>query len=148
MHIIPRPENFHINGSTFRLFPDNRTLDPQDIPFRHFIHSLHSADLANPIGSNALLEVYAGLLARTRDTLGIPADDSESACPHNVLLVKEWIVVIPRRSNDFEGVTANAAGMMGSVWLMNEAQLDRWRALGPTKVLSQLGVPAKDGKEI
>ena len=88
------------------------------------------------------------LLAQTRDALSIPVDDSESICPHNVVLTKEWIMLIPRRSNDFEGVTANAACMVGSVWLMKEAQLDRWRALGPNKVLSQLGVPALEGKKI
>jgi len=56
-------------------------------------------------------------------------------------MTRKWMAVIPRRSNNFEGVTANGIGMMGIVWLMNEAQFEAWKLRGPAKVLSELGVP-------
>ena len=46
-----------------------------------------------------------------------------------------------------EGVTADAAGMMGTVWLMNEAQLDRWKQVGAGRVLFGLGVPKEPEQE-
>ena len=30
---------------------------------------------------------------------------------------------------------------MGSVWVMNETQVDRWKQVGPERILCGLGVP-------
>jgi ATP adenylyltransferase/5',5'''-P-1,P-4-tetraphosphate phosphorylase II len=147
MHIIPRPGSHQKDEGGFRLFPDCESPDQRVAPFRYFKRDLYGSDLEKPISSKALLKIYLDLLAQTRTALGISNESPESICPHNVVLVKEWIVVVPRRSNDFKSVTANAAGMMGSVWLLNEGQLDRWKSLGLRNVLSHLGVPAQEGED-
>jgi ATP adenylyltransferase len=76
-------------------------------------------------------------LADAREALNLAPS---AICPHNVILTRTWLMVIPRRSNDFHGLTSNAPGMIGSVWLQNEAQLEKWTQLGPANVLSHLGV--------
>lgn len=88
-------------------------------------------------GEDSLPQIYHKLLADARDALNLTPS---AICPHNAILTRTWLMVIPRRSKDFHGLTSNGAGMIGSVWLQNEAQLEKWTHLGPANVLSHLGV--------
>jgi ATP adenylyltransferase/5',5'''-P-1,P-4-tetraphosphate phosphorylase II len=57
------------------------------------------------------------------------------------VLWDDWIVVIPRRNGVWEGASANTGGMMGSVWVHDQAEVDKWLRLGCANVLRELGVP-------
>lgn len=103
----------------------------ETFPFQSFRSPVESSD------PEELVRVYNTLFANTRKALGLSAG---VVCPHNVILTQEWLMLIPRQSNDFHGITSNGAGMIGSVWLQNEAQLKKWTQFGPKKVLSHLGV--------
>ncbi|KAL2834492.1 ATP adenylyltransferase-domain-containing protein [Aspergillus cavernicola] len=131
LQVLPRPP---------RLFPDDQN-DSKAVPYRYFLRYLHGIDLESAEGRTKLFEIYNGLLAEAKQSLGEDLEDN-GYIPHNVALVKEWIVVIPRRNIEVEGVTANTAGMMGSVWLTSEEEMDRWKQVGPKTVLAGLGVPA------
>jgi ATP adenylyltransferase len=133
VQILPRPAH---------LFPDDPNFDPELIPFQYGLRSLLGADCGNADFPSRLYEIYQEMLAESKARLtNSPGANNEGYFPHNVALVREWIIVIPRRSNNFEDVTANAAGMMGSVWLKSEEELDRWKQVGPTKALAGLGFP-------
>jgi ATP adenylyltransferase/5',5'''-P-1,P-4-tetraphosphate phosphorylase II len=88
--------------------------------------------------ASILTDVYAELLGQTRTALGVGGADP---CPHNVVLWADWIIVIPRRRAFWEGVSANAAGMLGSMWVPSKENADKWLELGPATVLRELGVP-------
>ncbi|OCK75510.1 hypothetical protein K432DRAFT_429370 [Lepidopterella palustris CBS 459.81] len=146
LQILPRVGDF---------FPDDRDFDMKNIPFKYFLHYLefpsstpssHTSPLSSvftdPKGPHYLQALYDTLLGYARSSLRI-VGEKEAICPHNVVLTKEWLLVIPRRSNNFKGVTANSAGMVGSVWLANEDQLEGWKMAGMTEVLAELGVPAE-----
>ena len=121
------------------LFPDNRDFDRETVPFRFFLRYLDGFDGADPKDvKEKLSAVYSELLKQARDALGVKEGED---CPHNVVIVKDWILVIPRRSNDVEGVTANSAGMMGYVWLGDRGQLENWERVGVWRALEGLGVP-------
>ncbi|KAF4212018.1 hypothetical protein CNMCM8980_010011 [Aspergillus fumigatiaffinis] len=133
VQILPRPAH---------LFPDDPNFDPELIPFQYGLRSLRGPDFDNADCPSRLYEIYQELLAESKARLeNSPGTNNEGYFPHNVALVREWIIVIPRRSNNFEDVTANAAGMMGSVWLKSEEELDGWKQVGPTKALAGLGFP-------
>jgi ATP adenylyltransferase/5',5'''-P-1,P-4-tetraphosphate phosphorylase II len=124
------------------MFPDNPEFDRSTIPYVYFLRYLDGLDNPwNGGGSTGdqLKVIYDELLGQARAALNLPHDQD---CPHNMMLVKGWMIVIPRRSNDFYGVTANAAGMMGYVWLGTHEQLENWKKVGPIKALVGLGVPA------
>src|SRR5262249_16767501 len=128
MQIIPRPEN----GPP--LFPGRANTASLPAPFLYFVRQIN--DEFVPIQS--LVEMYVSLLAQAKESLGISGDTRP--CPHNVVLVKEWMMVIPRTKADIDGAIANAAGMLGMVWVANEEQLNRWIRFGPAEVLAQVGV--------
>ncbi|KAF2016661.1 hypothetical protein BU24DRAFT_492710 [Aaosphaeria arxii CBS 175.79] len=62
-------------------------------------------------------------------------------CPHNVVLWKDWMIVIPRRNAFVEKASANAAGMLGSVWVPDQSLVDEWIRIGPLNVFKGLGIP-------
>ncbi|KAF7157285.1 hypothetical protein CNMCM5623_001408 [Aspergillus felis] len=130
------------------LFPDDPNFDPGMMPFQYHLRCLRGLDFENPDCPSNLSEAYQELLAEAKERLGQSAStDSAGYFPHNVVLVREWMIVIPRRSNNFEDITANAAAMMGSVWLKSEDELDRWKQVGPTKALAGLGFPREFEKK-
>ncbi|CEL01488.1 hypothetical protein ASPCAL01070 [Aspergillus calidoustus] len=131
LQVLPRPP---------RLFPDERGFDEKSVPFRYFLRYLDGVDIGASDGYEKVFEAYTTLLVEAKRALGVDSD-SEEYFPHNVALAKEWIIVIPRQSADFEGITANAPGMLGSVWLTSDEQFKQWKQVGPRKVLAGLGFP-------
>lgn len=123
-----------------QLFPDNPS-EAKSVPYQYFLQYLHNVDIETPEGQKQVFDIYSNLLAEARKSLGDNIEDDGAYIPHNVAFVKEWIVVIPRRNVDFQGITANTAGMLGSMWLTSEEQMDEWKQVGPKKVLAGLGVP-------
>ncbi|KAL4870017.1 hypothetical protein BDV12DRAFT_166885 [Aspergillus spectabilis] len=131
LQVLPRPP---------RLFPDQKSKS-KAVPYQYFLRYLHDIELQCPEGYAKLSEIYTELLAEAKQSLGDNLED-DSYIPHNVALTRDWIIVIPRRNKDVGGVTANTAGMLGSVWLTSEAEMNEWKQVGPRKVLAGLGVPA------
>ncbi|KAI9372188.1 ATP adenylyltransferase-domain-containing protein [Aspergillus egyptiacus] len=130
LQVLPRPG---------QLFPDSQGVSGA-VPYRYFLRYLNDVDLGSSDGQTRLFEIYSSLLAEAKKSLGDNLDN-DGYIPHNVALVKEWIIVIPRRNGAFEDITANTAGMLGSVWMANEEEIDRWKQVGPKRVLAGLSVP-------
>ena len=143
MQLFEKP----LNGEDehgFVLFPDSE--DTPRVPFKHFVeyfenstHSSPSQERKEP-STEELLVTYERLLAKTRDALGLP--ETTERVPHNMVLVKEWMMLIPRRKALVGDTTVNAAGMMGLVWATSDEAVEEWKTLGPAKVLAEVGVPA------
>ncbi|KAK0638285.1 hypothetical protein DIS24_g9969 [Lasiodiplodia hormozganensis] len=120
----------------FAFFPDRPDADTANIPFQYFLHYFN----ITPSSAHHLLDAYEILHAKASQSLGLGAGKETNNFPHNVILVKEWMLVIPRKRSNVEGVSANAAGMMGMIWVADAAKVRKWKELGPAWVLSQLGV--------
>lgn len=120
----------------FSLFPDRHLGDAAKVPYRYFLQRFGSASPS----ARELLDIYKKLLSDATCTLSTESSSQAKTCPHNVVLVKEWMLVIPRRKSNVNGVSANGAGMLGMVWVTDEAKLEQWKSLGPRWTLSQLGV--------
>ncbi|TLD30005.1 putative phosphorylase [Venturia nashicola] len=105
------------------------------LPYKYF--SIDFADKAQP-SKELLHKMYQNLLNQCEGLL--PGKQGESV-PHDVILTKNWMMVIPRSKRNFEGSSdVNAAGMLGMIWLKYDEEVDKWKELGPARVLRQLGV--------
>jgi ATP adenylyltransferase/5',5'''-P-1,P-4-tetraphosphate phosphorylase II len=81
--------------------------------------------------SSKLSKIYKTLLA-VASVAEAPA--------HNVIIVKEWVLVIPRLRAKSGKLAANAAAMVGMVWVNSKEDLQEWIDQGPMKMLSEFGV--------
>ncbi|KAE9982644.1 hypothetical protein EG327_005795 [Venturia inaequalis] len=119
--------NLLVNKHTTKEFPK--------LPYKYF--SVDFADQAQP-SKELLLKTYQNLLGRCE---GLVSGKQGESVPHDVILTKHWMVVIPRSKRNFEGSSdVNAAGMVGMIWLKHDEEVDKWKELGPARVLRQLGV--------
>ncbi|OAL46377.1 hypothetical protein IQ07DRAFT_149015 [Pyrenochaeta sp. DS3sAY3a] len=127
MQIIPKPAD-----EDFSLFPDNADLKDEiwvhpDVPYHHAIQRLPSL-----LDSDHVLHVYQAL----RSYLAV--DDST---PHNMIMVKEWMMIVPRQKARIGKAAANAAAMVGIVWVTNEEEYQAWTESDPMKLLASFGIP-------
>ncbi|KAL9619412.1 MAG: hypothetical protein Q9160_006007, partial [Pyrenula sp. 1 TL-2023] len=146
MQVIPHPVTVNGVEDGFQFFPDlESSTQATAVPFKNFIERCRGLSGETSKRDQQIFEMYLRLLAQTRAALSIPPEDP--VCPHNVVLTQDWMILIPRRSKVFHGITANAAGMMGSVWLMKQSEFEEWKARGPANVLAALGVPVTDSDQ-
>ena len=108
------------------------------VPFKYFMHRFEEGFGKEDVAE--VLKVYTEILGRCREAPGLSED--EALCPHNVVLWDGWIVVIPRREGIWKGASANSGGMLGSVWVPDQAEADKWLQLGCANVLRELGMPS------
>jgi len=150
MQVFPAPD-----AGTFTLWPDHEEnkFRRKMIPFKYSMFRYEKDWSATPGG---LLEIYQELLRQAEEDLvsyttnsisptenGKKAERMEGAAiPHNVIMNRDWMVVIPRRAGGWDGATGNAPAMLGMVWLPSVEKMNRWIELGPCEVLGRMGVPA------
>ncbi|KAI0167302.1 5-p-4-tetraphosphate phosphorylase [Pestalotiopsis sp. NC0098] len=121
----------------FPLFPAAAVSEhdiESDIPhvsYQHYVLRLPAACEAAHI-----LKSYRRLLEamRAKQTRSTPA------LAYNVILTSEWLCVIPRSHGRRGNTGANAAGMIGIVWVKDKAERESWNSLGLLKHLEFLGI--------
>ena len=59
--------------------------------------------------------------------------------PYNLLVSRNWLLVVPRRCEKWQDVSINALGYAGSLFVRDENQIERLRAEGPLGVLAAVG---------
>ncbi len=84
-----------------------------------------------------LLDQYRHLL----NQLGIKPDIWHGPQTHayNLVITRNWMFVVPRRQDSYQGISVNSLGVVGSLLVRDQAQLEHLRQLGPMRVLEAVG---------
>ncbi|WP_299407344.1 phosphorylase [Acaryochloris sp. IP29b_bin.148] len=107
-------------------------------PFVHAIASL-SLDWSAPAQvAPQLLATYRHLLA----AIGLPwqSDNSQATGAYNLLVTREWMLMVLRSQPSFSGIAINSLGFAGSLLVRNTQELDHLKTIGPMTVLQNVGV--------
>lgn len=109
------------------------------VPGFPFPHAF--ARCAAGAAAEARLATYRRLLA----AIGVrEISGGLQSAPYNLLATREWMLAVPRLRETFEGISVNALGFAGSLFVRDDAQLARVRAAGPMNVLAAVaGSPAR-----
>jgi sulfate adenylyltransferase (ADP) / ATP adenylyltransferase len=68
---------------------------------------------------------------------GRPSPQGEwQSAPYNLLATRDWMLLVPRTRERYEGISVNALGFAGSLYVKDEAQRDLVRRAGPRAVLA------------
>jgi sulfate adenylyltransferase (ADP) / ATP adenylyltransferase len=109
------------------------TSNIENVPFKHFV-----LRIPQPATTDHLIEQYLRLLQETK----IALKAANQGTDYNVAFTSDWIVLIPRSRAVWGGpFGANALGMLGLVSVRDTEEKDRWRKLGYTDHLRNLGIP-------
>jgi ATP adenylyltransferase len=111
------------------------------LPFPHAFVRLDGR-LGVRDGAAAGHGAYHAVLER----IGIAAVDVDGrlrqSAPYNLLVTREWLLAVPRCRERYDGISVNALGFIGSLFVQDEARLDRVRRVGPMAILrSVTGAP-------
>jgi sulfate adenylyltransferase (ADP) / ATP adenylyltransferase len=98
------------------------------LPFRHGVVGLHP-----DTDGEALWGHYRALLEMLGGSKGDPF-------AYNLLVTRRWMLMVPRRLESHGGISVNALGFAGSMFVKNQAQLERLRELGPMRVLEAVAM--------
>ncbi len=128
LQLVPVP----LAAGSGRTPMDSRLLADPEAPRLPFRHAFARLDLIE--GPGDLLAVYRGL-ARS---LGLDA----APRPYNLVVTRDWMLLVPRARECFEGVSINALGFAGSLLVQSREQLARVRELGPLRFLAEVSEPA------
>lgn len=136
MQFWPYPDKQELG---FDLFPTQAqsdsvvTSDIANVPFKHFVLRIpKDADV------DVLLQAYKTLVENVRRIHSIAGGGTD----YNVVLVKDWMCMIPRRHSGLEkGAGAGAGAFVGLVWIVNDAETEVWKANGPVEYLKYLAIP-------
>ena len=61
--------------------------------------------------------------------------------PYNLLVSREWMLIVPRARGQWRGISVNGLGFAGALLVPGREELDVVRREGPLRVLTQVAVP-------
>ena len=84
------------------------------------------------------------MLSRYRDLLRATGLTPEGGLlpPYNLLVTRDWMLVIPRARGGWAGLSVNALGFAGAMLVKDDQDLRRLRGYGPMRLLREVGLPA------
>jgi ATP adenylyltransferase len=109
------------------------------LPFAH-AHTRLSPTLARDArdAAGVTLERYYALL----NAVGIQAQrvvgELRQSAPYNLLLTRNWMLLVPRSKEYFNSISVNALAFAGSLFVRNEEEMRAVSAAGPMRVLQQV----------
>ncbi len=84
------------------------------VPTFTFPHSIASVPShSQGEGGSDLLEVYEGLIRKIHVVDTQSSQNSTLKLPHDLLLTKDWMLVVPRTRSGFAGIQVNGFGFAG-----------------------------------
>jgi ATP adenylyltransferase len=110
-------------------------------PFKHGLIQFESQLAELPLSrAKTTLNHYYTLL-QSVDLLpdGEITPDSRPA-PYNLLITREWMLIVPRSQSHYEAIPVNSLGFAGALLVRNEQQLKLLKDRGPIAILKNVAV--------
>lgn len=107
------------------------------VGFAHF-----AARIEGGVSVEGVCALHQCLLTAMHVFLMVRGREGSDSFGYNIALCRDWMVLIPRRAADVDGVSgANALGMLGVVSIGTRAEREEWTRLRYTEYLKLLGFP-------
>ncbi|MEL6383851.1 MAG: phosphorylase [Cyanobacteria bacterium J06626_18] len=107
------------------------------LPFQHGIQSLTIQWTASTLAANSqqLLQLYKDLLV----DVGLNLEAAKPDVPYNLLLTREWMMVVPRSQESYADIGVNSLGYSGWLLVKTHEDLERLKSIGPMTLLQTVG---------
>ena len=106
-------------------------------PFINAIAACPDICSTNPLEiAPILLEKYQQLLDKT----DLDPQKSGKPAPYNLLMTREWMMVIPRSKESYKNISINSLGFAGALLVRNAEQMEQLKKIGPLTFLEKVGI--------
>ncbi len=112
------------------------------LPFKHAFRPL-PIDLSHRDPAEAAarsLKLYGQMLKHTGIEAISKADGDYQSAPYNLLMTGRWMLLVPRRQEFSQGISVNALGYLGSLFVKDQAGLETIRRIGPMNLLQEVSI--------
>jgi sulfate adenylyltransferase (ADP) / ATP adenylyltransferase len=108
------------------------------LPFRHRITWLKDMDFSDPLAIAPILHRrYLHLLR----CLNLLTSEAEPPAAYNLLVTRQWMVVVPRSQESHSKISVNSLGFAGALLVKTPTELEQLRQLGPMNLLKAVSFP-------
>jgi len=112
------------------------TIRLSTLPFPNCFARLDPQWREDPMGAAAeihqtYLDLMAALAIRPLESDG----ELRHSAPYNLLIGRDWMLLVPRAREHFRSISINALGFAGSLFVKREAEKEQVREAGPMTVL-------------
>lgn len=111
-------------------------------PFQHAFTRFNAS-----LSPEMLLNTYQHLL----ESVGLwhpKIEEKQQTNAYNLLLTRDWMLIIPRSQEQFMSIPVNSLGFAGTFFVKNEEQLNRLTEYRPFEILKNVGYPKKTGNSV
>ncbi len=106
-------------------------------PFINAIAACPDISSINPLEiAPILLEKYQQLL----DKNDLDPQKSGKPAPYNLLMTREWMMVIPRSKESYKNISINSLGFVGALLVRNAEQMEQLKQIGPLTFLQKVAI--------
>jgi ATP adenylyltransferase len=106
-------------------------------PFVQAIAACPDICSTNPLEiAPILLEKYQQLLDKT----DLDPQKSGKPAPYNLLMTREWMMVIPRSKESYKNISINSLGFAGALLVRDAEQMEQLKQIGPLTFLQKVGI--------
>jgi ATP adenylyltransferase len=117
----------------------------EQFPFRHCWSSLPPGLADMPSAAARLtLSRYRQMLTWVGIDSAKGADESTcgttQSAPYNLLLTTDWMLLVPRTQECYQGISINSLGYVGSLFVKNPQDLEKVKRMGPMQLLSAVSM--------
>lgn len=106
-------------------------------PFVQVIAACPDIFSINPLEiAPILLEKYQQLIVKT----DLNPQKSGKPAPYNLLMTREWMMVIPRLKESYQDISINSLGFAGALLVRDAEQMEQLKQIGPLTLLQKVGI--------
>jgi sulfate adenylyltransferase (ADP) / ATP adenylyltransferase len=111
------------------------------LPFMHVLVRLDPEWMASPgKGAQELLRQYLAMLRAVGLSGSGEGEVAMHPGPYNLLVTRQWMFLVPRSTECFEGISVNALGFAGGLLVKDELQLNLLKTVGPMTALQRVAI--------
>ncbi|MCU7931776.1 MAG: phosphorylase [Candidatus Thiodiazotropha sp. (ex Codakia rugifera)] len=86
------------------------------------------------------LAIYQQMLASVGISRWGRQDGEYQSAPYNLLVTREWMLLVPRSQEQYKGISVNALGYVGSLFVKDRNGLETVRKYGPMNLLKTVSM--------
>ena len=134
LQLVPLPTDRLPLSDQLRAFSSDAAVNTA-LPFNNAGVLIPDNLFDNPVQAAGWLSIqYLKLL----DQIKVKYTVDNALSGYNLLLTREWLMLVPRHQESIAGISFNALAFCGSILVMNREQRDQLKAFGVSRALHQL----------
>jgi ATP adenylyltransferase len=113
----------------------------EQLPFRHCWSALPVGLVEDPSSAAGLTR---SLYLKMLKSVGIDSlkdtDGEYQSAPYNLLMTRDWMLLVPRAQESYQGISINSLGYAGSLFVKDQIDVDKVKRMGPIHLLKMVSI--------